>query len=141
MVKSRAPPWSSYGSRGVTGLPPFVFSLRVQFLKCREAWLAEQLGELDDSNSYDYLKRMTEAQRVQLFDVVTQYRAIFVDDSSGQEESMDGGLLYSWAMHRLTTYLALLAAVLPKIADGTSLASIHQDAMVRGTSDPCVQPL
>lgn len=53
--------------------------LRRQFLACREAWLAEQVADLDDSNAYDYLKRLTDVHRLQLFDVVMQYRAIFAD--------------------------------------------------------------
>ena len=56
--------------------------LRRQFLACREAWLAEQVADLDDSNAYDYLKRLTDVHRLQLFDVVMQYRAIFADGPS-----------------------------------------------------------
>ena len=56
--------------------------LRRQFLSCREAWLAEQVADLDDSNAYDYLKRLTDVHRLQLFDVVMQYRAIFADGPS-----------------------------------------------------------
>lgn len=52
------------------------------FLACREAWLAEQVADLDDSNAYDYLKRLTDVHRLQLFDVVMQYRAIFADTPS-----------------------------------------------------------
>lgn len=53
-----------------------------------------------------------QVHRLQLFDVVMQFRAIFSDDSSAQEtvagassvigtESRDGGAVYSWAQHRL----------------------------------------
>lgn len=74
-----------------------------RFLQCREEWLADLVAALDTSNAYDYLKRLTDVHRLQLFDVVMQYRAIFADDTSSQEDSAgsDGGTLYSWAEHRV----------------------------------------
>ena len=70
------------------------------------------MRELDDSNVYEYVKRLTDVHRLQLFDVVMQFRAIFSDDSSPQEtvapaaahgaaDTSDGGAVYSWAQHRL----------------------------------------
>lgn len=58
---------------------------------------------MDESNAYDYLKRLTDVHRLQLFDVVMQYRAIFADDTSSQEEEtgLNAGALYSWAEHRV----------------------------------------
>lgn len=78
---------------------------------------------MDDGNVYEYVKRLTDVHRLQLFDVVMQYRAIFSDDMSPQEatsasaaaagpasasgrgnkssEEGDGGAVYSWAEHRL----------------------------------------
>eukprot|EP00850_Spirogloea_muscicola_P019449 SM000190S04885 [mRNA] locus=s190:168772:176683:- [translate_table: standard] len=108
--------------------------MRLQFLRCREAWLTDIVEELDRSSPYDYLKRMTDSHRVHLFDVVMQYRAIFSDDTSGLEERGDGGLIYSWAMHRITSYLSVLKAVLPKITDGGSLASVLEHCMYCGMS-------
>ncbi|KAG6556242.1 hypothetical protein Mapa_002183 [Marchantia paleacea] len=108
--------------------------MRLQFLRCREAWLAGIIDDLDRSNPYEYLKRMADCHKVHLFDVVTQYRAIFADDTSGHEENSDGGLLYSWAMHRITTHLTVLQEVLPKITEGVSLAIILEQSMYCGMS-------
>lgn len=47
--------------------------------RCREAWLAGQVEELDDSDDYEYIKHLTDLYRLHLFDVVMQYRAIFFD--------------------------------------------------------------
>lgn len=58
--------------------------LRLQFLQCREEWLAEVIQDLEEQGVYDYLKRLTDMHRLHLFDVVMQYRAIFSDDSSLQ---------------------------------------------------------
>ncbi|KAL5561567.1 hypothetical protein UlMin_031314 [Ulmus minor] len=58
-------------------------------------------------NAYEYLKGMINCHRMHLFDVVNQYRAIFVDDTSRSEENYDGGLLFSWAMHHITSHLMI----------------------------------
>lgn len=65
--------------------------------------MAEQVAALEEGNAYDYLKKLTDVHRLQLFDVVMQYRAIFADDTSSQEDAAtsDGGALYSWAEHRV----------------------------------------
>ena len=107
----------------------FGFS-ELQFLRCRDTWLAGIIDDLDQGNAYDYLKRLADCHRVHLFDVVTQYRAIFTDDTSGNEERYDGGLLYSWAMHRITLHLTVLQTLLPKITDGMSLATLLEQCMV-----------
>lgn len=65
-----------------------------------------------------------------LFDVVNQYRAIFADDTSGSEENYDGGLLFSWAMHQITSHLQTLKLMLPKITEGGSLSNILDQCMV-----------
>ena len=37
-----------------------------RFLQCREEWLAELVAELDDSNAYEYIKRLTDVHRLQV---------------------------------------------------------------------------
>lgn len=99
-------------------------------MRCREAWLAAILDDLDQRNAYEYLKGMVNCHRMHLFDVVNQYRAIFNNDKSGNEENYDGGLLFSWAMHQINTHLSTLEAMLPKIADGGALSNILEQCMV-----------
>ncbi|GAQ92571.1 conserved oligomeric Golgi complex component-related [Klebsormidium nitens] len=108
--------------------------MRLQFLRCREAWLADIIDDLDPSNPYDYVKRLTDHHRVHLFDVVMQYRAIFADDTSNQEEAADGGLVYSWAMHRVTAYLTVLQHMLPRITEGSPLSNVLDHCMYCGMS-------
>lgn len=102
----------------------------MQFLRCREAWLTGILEDLDQKNAYEYLKGMINCHRMHLFDVVNQYRAIFSDDTSGSEENYDGGLLFSWAMHQITSHLKTLKIMLPKITEGGSLSNILDQCMV-----------
>ena len=53
--------------------------LRLQFLACRDEWIGSLVDELDDSDSYEYVKHLTDVHRLHLFDAVMQYRAIFFD--------------------------------------------------------------
>lgn len=103
--------------------------MRLQFLRCREAWLTGILDDLDQRNVYEYLKGMVNCHRMHLFDVVNQYRAIFADDTSGSEENYDGGLLFSWAMHQISFHLNTLKTMLPKITEGGSLSNILDQCM------------
>ncbi|PIA47620.1 hypothetical protein AQUCO_01400327v1 [Aquilegia coerulea] len=104
--------------------------MRLQFLRCREAWLVSILDDLDQRNVYDYLKGMVNCYRMHLFDVVSQYRAIFADDTSRSEENYDGGLLFSWAMHQITSHLNTLKVMLPKITEGVTLSNILEQCMI-----------
>ncbi|OUS45052.1 oligomeric Golgi complex subunit 8 [Ostreococcus tauri] len=90
-------------------------TLRRTFLACREEYIANLVSDLDDGNSYEYLKRLTDVHRVSLFDVVMQYRAIFSDDAGPEANSneVSGSLLYSWATHRISKYFELIVATLP----------------------------
>ncbi|XP_072086601.1 conserved oligomeric Golgi complex subunit 8 isoform X2 [Arachis hypogaea] len=99
------------------------------FSECREGWLTGILEDLDQSNPYEYLKGMINCHRMHLFDVVNQYRAIFADDTSGSEENYDGGLLFSWSMHQITSHLQTLKVMLPKINEGGSLSNILDQCM------------
>jgi Dor1-like family len=106
------------------------FSFLPQFLRCREAWLSSSLEDLDQRNVYEFLKGMVNCYRTNLFDVVTQYRAIFSNDKSGSDENYDGGLLFSWAMHLVKNHLSTLEEMLPKLTDGGSLSNILDQCMV-----------
>ncbi|KAL9265776.1 Conserved oligomeric Golgi complex subunit 8-like protein [Drosera capensis] len=105
------------------------YEMRLQFLRCREAWLTGILDELDQRNPYEYLKGVVTCYRANLFDVVNQYRAIFADDKSGSEENYDGGLLFSWSMHQISSHLEILKQTLPKITEGGSLSNILEQCM------------
>uniref|UniRef100_A0A803MKA2 Conserved oligomeric Golgi complex subunit 8 n=1 Tax=Chenopodium quinoa TaxID=63459 RepID=A0A803MKA2_CHEQI len=94
-----------------------------------QAWITGTLDDLDQRNPYEYLRGMVNCHRMHLFDVVNQYRAIFADDTSGSEENYDGGLLFSWAMHQITSHLRTLKVMLPKITEGGSLSNILDQCM------------
>lgn len=124
--------------------------LRLRFLQSREQWLDEQVADLGPSNAYDYLKRLTDLNRLHLFDIVMQFRAIFSDDAaapsagaggllgaasaSGGAGEPDGGILYSWAHHRICLYVDTIRQHLPRIPEGGNLMSVLEHCMYCGMS-------
>eukprot|EP00882_Tetradesmus_deserticola_P004259 GHRQ01004499.1.p1 GENE.GHRQ01004499.1~~GHRQ01004499.1.p1 ORF type:complete len:562 (+),score=212.75 GHRQ01004499.1:522-2207(+) len=107
--------------------------LRLHFLRCREEWLAQLISELDSSDSYEYVKHLTDVHRLHLFDIVMQYRAIFFDGSSQDSKAsagntLEGCVLFTWVQHRVSHYIAALQQHLPGIEEGTQLASALEHA-------------
>ena len=111
-------------------------TLRQTFLACREEYVASAVADLDDSNPYEYLKKLTDTHRVSLFDIVMQYRAIFSDDADADASSSEtaNALLYSWATHRISRYVDLVRATLPRVFEGAALASVFEHCEYCGTS-------
>lgn len=105
--------------------------LRIGFLGCREEWIASLVSEVDASNPYDYLKRLTDIHRLHMFDVVMQYRAVFSEEAIG---GGDGGLLSSWALPRIEFYLDSLGKYMPQVGEGSNIASILEHCMYCGMS-------
>ncbi|VFQ76941.1 unnamed protein product [Cuscuta campestris] len=105
------------------------YEMRLQFLRCREAWITGILDDLEQRSAYEYLKGMINCHRMHLFDVVSHYRAIFSDDTSGREENYDGGLLFNWVMHQISSHLRTLKVMLPKISEGGLLSNILDQCM------------
>jgi len=82
------------------------------------------------------LNKLTDTSRAHLFEIITQYRAIFTDDSNNSEMDgvTDSNILHSWLTHKVSDYLETLERYLPKISDGGSLLNILDQSMYLGMS-------
>lgn len=57
-----------------------IFS-RLRFLQARDAWLIGVLAAIvEGPDPHQHLSKVMDTTRVHLFDIVTQYRALFSDD-------------------------------------------------------------
>jgi Dor1-like family len=95
------------------------------------------LAEIDEGNVPDYIRQYTDAHRVHMFDIVTQFRAIFYDPAGGAQDTLekapsgtppgrqaDAGVarsapspvLSSWAHHCMEAFVERLDALLPSCA-------------------------
>lgn len=100
----------------------------------------EQGGAMDaagyEEDAYELLMRLADNLRLHGFGIITQYRAIFADDSGESDAGWEGGggLLYSWAMEKLSTLLAALEALLPRVGTGARLSSLLSQVMYAGAA-------
>lgn len=79
----------------------YTCSTRAQSLEYFHCYKEGSYPVCPPSPAYHHLSKSIEVSRVHLFDIVTQYRAIFPDDdtlhhSSSSQPHLDGALFYAW---------------------------------------------
>ena len=83
------------------------------------------LAAIPSADAYTFISKTIESSRVHLFDIITQYKAVFSHpvnvgtDGAGptSEGDASGGLLSGWVLQRVTTFLASLDVHLPRLTD------------------------
>jgi hypothetical protein len=106
--------------------------MKRSFLERRGMWIKGSLRELHNNNAYEYLKKLTDVYRVQLFDVVMQYKAIFSKDAKKKDSLQGNDPLYSWSFKRILYYMSELQDNLVRLQDGGSIASVLDHCMYCG---------
>ncbi|CAG0913131.1 unnamed protein product, partial [Notodromas monacha] len=94
--------------------------LRVKFLQARTAWLKSAIEGVLRDDPYYYLNKVIELHRVHLFDIITQYRALFSGPAgSAKDDSVDlPAIFYSWVFFVIKQFLETVDAGLtndPKV--------------------------
>ncbi|GAM18167.1 hypothetical protein SAMD00019534_013420 [Acytostelium subglobosum LB1] len=101
--------------------------LKTTLLHSRDQFLMNSIKFITDSNPVSYLTKLTDCCRTNIFDIVTQFNAIFSD--SDDELQMDDYILNGWIEMKLQYYLATLEKTLPLIKEGSSISYILENAM------------
>ena len=114
--------------------------LRIKFLQARNTWFTTALENIDRKDAYYFITKCVELHRVHLFDILTQYRAIFSEDDHhlyGHHRVFNinhGYLLSSWVIIKMKNFLNTLeSAISDKELEGR-LDSILSQCMYFGLS-------
>ena len=121
--------------------------LRIKFLQLRDAWLNTLLKQIPHNDPYHHISKTIEEMRIHLFDIITQYRAIFTDDdlstsqlltatltsgiSARDASTNESKLFFCWLQQKMKTFLRILSADL-KLGVGNRLDSVLSQAMYFG---------
>ncbi|XP_043278291.1 conserved oligomeric Golgi complex subunit 8 [Venturia canescens] len=93
--------------------------LRIKFLQARDSWLQSLLNAIPKDEPNVHLTKTIELSRIHLFNIITQYRAMFSDDDhlTSNRDSVinDSAIFYQWLEEKLSQFLNTLEQDLPSV--------------------------
>lgn len=140
------------------------FRLRVLFLHSRGEWMRSGIESTTSPAPQARLVHLSDSTRAMVFEIITQYRAVFNDDGNDDVEndtapngmSMNGGanltgnvdgysrpksrffhasaILFDWTASCVSNYLKRLEIGIRDIREGAALNTVLQQAMYCGQS-------
>ncbi|KZC07678.1 PREDICTED: conserved oligomeric Golgi complex subunit 8 [Dufourea novaeangliae] len=99
--------------------------LRIKFLQARDSWLQSLLNTIPKDDANLHITKTIELSRIHLFNIITQYRAMFNDDElimPGRDPTVNEcAIFHHWLEEKISQFLTTLEQDLPGV---TSIDSI-----------------
>ncbi|XP_063990637.1 conserved oligomeric Golgi complex subunit 8 [Diachasmimorpha longicaudata] len=98
--------------------------LRIKFLQARDGWLQGLLNTIPKEDPNYHLTKTIELSRIHLFNIITQYRAMFIDDdhtSTRDSVINESAIFYHWLEEKLSQFLVTLEQDLPGVSSIDSI--------------------
>jgi len=108
--------------------------LRIKFLESRDHWLQTNLAAIPTAEPHQHIMKTIEACRVHMFDIITQYKAIFSDEDTLSSETSEAILFHSWVQKKIQQFLAILEGDLQHQSCAAHMESIMAQSMYFGLS-------
>ncbi|KAL1462200.1 hypothetical protein WDU94_014056 [Cyamophila willieti] len=109
--------------------------LRLKFLQARESFFQSILQSIPTQDANEHLSKVIELSRTHLFSIVSQYRAVFSDDETSQNDMdhFEGTHFFAWINEKVLDFLATVEKDLPLCAP-SSLDSLLEQSLYFGLS-------
>ncbi|XP_031834230.1 conserved oligomeric Golgi complex subunit 8 isoform X2 [Nomia melanderi] len=95
--------------------------LRIKFLQARDSWLQSLLNAIPKDDPNLHITKTIELSRIHLFNIITQYKAMFHDDEFIMPGRDPCAIFYHWLEEKISQFLTTLEQDLPGV---TSIDSI-----------------
>jgi len=109
--------------------------LKLKFLQARDAWFCSLLANIPTEDPQIHITRTIEVSRVNLFNIITQYKATFAEHEHSESLSIahnTGNIFYAWLNEKIRNFLKTLKSDLHRGV--TSLDTILGQCMYFGLS-------
>ncbi|XP_039313358.1 conserved oligomeric Golgi complex subunit 8 [Solenopsis invicta] len=93
--------------------------LRIKFLQARDSWLQGLLNAIPKEDPNLHIAKTIELSRIHLFNIITQYKAMFNDDElviPGRDLTLnESAIFYHWLEEKISQFLTTLEQDLPGV--------------------------
>uniref|UniRef100_A0A1B0CWU1 Conserved oligomeric Golgi complex subunit 8 n=1 Tax=Lutzomyia longipalpis TaxID=7200 RepID=A0A1B0CWU1_LUTLO len=85
--------------------------LKLKFLQARDSWFTGILASIPQNDPQQHLTKTIELTRIHLFNIITQYRAIFTEDDdlfTGNDSRDSSKIFHGWLHEKIEAFLLTL---------------------------------